>query len=445
MLRSLMMPAMSGIAGMPKPASLIVLGAGYVGLPTAVCLAALGHSVVCCDVDFGKIESLARGEATVTEDGLQELLDDGISSGRLRFVVDSTEAVEAADTVFLCLPTPQLEDGSVDVSILEAAVHKIGSRLKSGAVLVTKSTVPMGQAQKIRGILGRVDVEVVSNPEFLREGHAIYDTFHPERIVVGAQDSAVAERVGQLWSTTGAPLIITDSITAETIKYASNAFLAAKLSFVNEVANLCEVVGADSEGVLHGMSYDRRIGADYLRPSPGWGGPCLSKDAHALVNISQNFGYDFAMVRTAIEVNERQMDLMIEKIRSAVGGDFSGRVVAVWGLTFKAGTDDLRNSPAVEITRRLGDEGALVQAYDPFVNSQRPELSENVTVYSDRYVACRNAEVLVVLTEWEDFRSSDFDKVRLELAQPNVVDGRNVLDPVILRRQAFRYVGLGRA
>ena len=435
---------MSDIAGAPKVADLTVLGAGYVGLPTAVCLAAFGHSVVCCDVDARKIESLAQGVATVSEEGLQELLDEGISSGRLRFVVDSGEAVEAADMVFLCLPTPQLEDGSVDVSILEAAVYRIGSRLKSGAVVVTKSTVPMGQAQRIREILGRDDVEVVSNPEFLREGHAIYDTFHPERIVVGARDRDVAELVGKLLSTTGAPLLITDSITAETIKYASNAFLAAKLSFVNEVANLCEAVGADSEGVLHGMSYDRRIGAEYLRPSPGWGGPCLSKDAHALVNISQSFGYDFALVRTAIEVNERQMDLIGAKIRSALGGEVGGRVIAVWGLTFKAGTDDLRNSPAVEITRRLDVEGALVQAYDPSVQSRRPELPENVTVYSDRYVACRNAEVLVVLTEWEEFRSSDFDKVRMELAEPSIVDGRNVLDPAILRSQAFHYVGLGR-
>ena len=439
-----MMPAMSKVAGERDLAALTVLGAGYVGLPTAVCLAALGHCVVCCDIDASKIESLALGVATVSEEGLQELLDDGISSGRLRFVVDSAEAVETADMVFLCLPTPQLEDGSVDVSILEAAVHRIGSRLKSGAVVVTKSTVPMGQAQKICEILRRDDVEVVSNPEFLREGHAIYDTFHPERIVVGARDPDVAERVGKLWSTTGAPLLITDPITAETIKYASNAFLAAKLSFVNEVANLCEAVGADSEGVLHGMSYDHRIGADYLNPSPGWGGPCLSKDAHALVNISKELGYDFAMVRTAIEVNERQMDLICEKIRNSVGGVLAGRVVAVWGLTFKAGTDDLRNSPAVEITRRLAVEGAIIQAYDPSVQSQRPELSENVTVHSDRYEACRNAEVLVVLTEWEEFRSSDFDKVSSELAQPNIVDGRNALDPAILRRLAFRYVGLGR-
>ncbi len=435
---------MSDIAGVREPANLTVLGAGYVGLPTAVCLAALGHFVVCCDVDTSKIECLTNGVAPVSEEGLQELLDDGISSGRLRFVVDAAEAVEAADMVFLCLPTPQLEDGSVDVRILEAAVHRIGPRLKSGAVVVTKSTVPMGQAQKIREILGRDDVEVASNPEFLREGHAIHDTFHPERIVVGARDPDVAERVGKLLSTTGAPLLITDPITAETIKYASNAFLAAKLSFVNEVANLCELVGADSEGVLHGMSYDRRIGADYLRPSPGWGGPCLSKDAHALVNIGRKFGYDFALVRTAIEVNERQTDLICTKIRRAVGGALAGRVVAVWGLTFKAGTDDLRNSPAVEITRRLAVDGALVQAYDPSVHSQRPELSENVTIHSDRYVACRNAEVLVVLTEWEEFRSSDFDKVRSELAQPNIVDGRNVLDPVALRRLAFFYVGLGR-
>ena len=307
-----------------------------------------------------------------------------------------------------------------------------------------KSTVPVGSTHLVEQLLGRADVAVVSNPEFLREGTAIHDALHPDRIVVGADDQAAAARVGSLFASTQAPLIVTDAATAETIKYASNAFLATKLSFVNAVARLCEAVGADVRDVLLGMAYDHRIGFDYLRPGPGWGGSCLPKDTRALIYIAEQAGYEFSLLQGAIETNEAQLASVTTKIRDAAGGSLEGRPVAVWGLTFKARTDDRRDSPAIEIVRRLLVEGAVVQAFDPTVSRAIPEFPEGVHVRPDAYAACEGAVVLVVLTEWEEFRWLDFTKVRSLLAEPRVVDARNHLDPAALRRMGFDYAGIGR-
>jgi UDPglucose 6-dehydrogenase len=421
-----------------------VLGVGYVGLPTAVCLASFGHSVQCSDSNKSKIDKLLSGKVPIREAGLQELLDQGIRSERLRFTTSNVDVVAGADFVFLCLPTPQSGDGSADTSFLENAVIEIAEHLESNAVLVIKSTVPMGEAKAVENLIGRSDVAVVSNPEFLREGYAIYDSLHPERIVVGAREHQVAERVAQLFGMTGAPAVLTDNVTAETIKYVSNAFLAAKLSFVNQVTNFCDAVGADSEDVLRGMALDRRIGSGHMRPSPGWGGPCLQKDSLALLVLGMNSGFDFTMVRAAIEANESQMDLVVQKVRDSLMGVLDGRVVAVWGLTFKAETNDLRNSPAVEITRRLVANGAKIQAYDPAVQVDQRGLPEGIELFNDQYAACAGAEALVVLTEWKQFAAADFEKVHIELDNPAIIDGRNVLNPNILRELNFSYVGLGR-
>jgi UDPglucose 6-dehydrogenase len=423
---------------------LAVVGAGYVGLTTAACLASFGHRVLCGEADPAKVELLSRGEPTIYEEGLEELLREGLSSGRLRFVLGAADAVAGAEVVFLCVPTPQREDGSADVSALESAAIEVGPHLARGAIVVNKSTVPVGSAAVVEGFIGRDDISVVSNPEFLREGTAIHDSLHPDRIVVGAQDPAAAARVGQLFSSTRAPLIVTDAPTAETIKYASNAFLATKLSFINAVANLCETVGADIKDVLLGMAYDHRIGFDYLSPGPGWGGSCLPKDTRALIYIGEQAGYDFTILRSAIDANERQLASIVSKARDAVGGSLAGRGVAVWGLAFKAGTDDLRSSPAVDISGRLLAEGARIQAYDPAVRSCAPGLPVGIETHSDAYAACSGAEVLLVLTEWEEFRRVDFDKVRAQLAEPRIVDARNLLDPGALRRLGFSYVGVGR-
>jgi len=440
-----------------------VIGVGYVGLPTAATLAHLGHHVTCGDADPAKVAMLQRGQVPIVEDHLEELVRDGQAAGRLRFVVGASAAVEGAEFVFLCVPTPQGDDGSADLSYVEAVAKEIGPLLRPGTVIVNKSTVPVGSTLVVERVLGRSDVTVVSNPEFLREGTAVPDSLHPERIVVGADDQAAAAKVGDLFSGTHAPLLITDAATAETIKYASNAFLATKLSFVNAVAGLCEAVGADVRDVILGLGYDKRIGFEYLRPGPGWGGSCLPKDTRALVHIAEQAGYDFSFLKGAIATNDEQFERVVHKVRTAAGDRLEGAVVAVWGLTFKAGTDDLRNSPAVEVVQRLVAEGAVVQAFDPTVEvplgersapvdglaelapaGDGKDLTQLVRAFPDAYAASRGAVVTVVLTEWDEFRWLDFTKVRDAMAAPVVVDARNLLDPAQLRRIGFEYTGIGR-
>jgi UDPglucose 6-dehydrogenase len=440
-----------------------VIGVGYVGLPTAATLAHLGHRVTCGDTDPAKVAMLEQGRVPIVEDHLEELVQEGQAANRLRFVVGATAAVEGAEFVFLCVPTPQGADGSADLSYVEAVAEEIGPHLLPGTVIVNKSTVPVGSTLVVERVLGRHDVTVVSNPEFLREGTAVPDSLHPERIVVGADDQSAAARVGDLFAGTHAPLLITDAATAETIKYASNAFLATKLSFVNAVAGLCEAVGADVRDVILGLGYDRRIGFEYLRPGPGWGGSCLPKDTRALVHIAEQAGYDFSFLKGAIATNDEQFARVVNKVRLAVGGELQGAVVAAWGLTFKAGTDDLRNSPAVEVVQRLVEGGAVVQVFDPTVpvaDGQKSgpvehlaefagedvtvDLDQLVRAYPDAYAACDRASAVVVLTEWDEFRWLDFGKVRAAMARPVVVDARNLLDPAQLRRIGFEYTGIGR-
>ncbi len=479
-----------------------VIGVGYVGLPTAATLAHLGHRVVCADVDPAKVALLQTGEVPFVEDRLGELVREGLAAGRLQFVTGASAAVGGAEFVFLCVPTPQGEDGAADLSYVEAVAAEIAPHLAPGSVIVNKSTVPVGSTLVVERVLGRRDVTVVSNPEFLREGTAVSDSLHPERIVVGAEDQAAAARVGELFAGTHAPLLITDAATAETIKYASNAFLATKLSFINAVAGLCEAVGADVRDVILGLGYDKRIGFEYLRPGPGWGGSCLPKDTRALAHIADQAGYDFSFLRGAIATNEQQFERVVDKVASAIGrGAGSGRagrvaaeglagaraaeglagaraaeglagaraaeglagaVVAVWGLTFKAGTDDLRNSPSVEVVRRMVAAGATVRAFDPTV-AVPPEaesvpvqgllsdvdgvdraLDGAVRAFPDAYAACQGADAVVVLTEWDEFRWLDFADVRVRLASPTIVDARNLLDPAQLRRLGFDYTGIGR-
>ena len=455
----------SGVRVLPhgKGHTVAVIGVGYVGLPTAATLAHLGHRVTCGDADPAKVAMLQAGTVPIVEDHLEELVREGQAAGRLRFVVGASAAIEGAEFVFLCVPTPQSPDGSADLTFVEAVAEEIGPHLVPGTIIVNKSTVPVGSTLVVERVLGRPDVTVVSNPEFLREGTAVPDSLHPERIVVGADDQASAARVGDLFAGTHAPLLITDAATAETIKYASNAFLATKLSFVNAVAGLCEAVGADVRDVILGLGYDKRIGFEYLRPGPGWGGSCLPKDTQALVHIAEEAGYDFSFLRGAIATNDEQFERVVNKVRTAVGDELEGTVIAVWGLTFKAGTDDLRNSPAVEVVLRLVEGGAIVQAFDPTVHvadgadsapveglagsvpdGDAKGWSKMVRAFPDAYAACEGAAVAVVLTEWDEFRWLDFAKVRDCMASAVVVDARNLLDPAQLRRIGFDYTGIGR-
>ena len=421
-----------------------VIGTGYVGLTTGVCLAHLGHDVVCADIDPSKVERLSRGEATILEVGLDELLREGLDSGRLRFVLGAATAAETAEFVYLCVPTPQGADGSADMSYIETAAKQISPVLAPGAVVVNKSTVPVGSTRLVEQALGRSDVSVVSNPEFLREGSAVGDFMKPDRVVIGSEDQSAAIRVASLYISVPAPLMVTDPASAETIKYASNAFLATKLSFVNAVAAVCEAVGADVNDVVLGMGYDKRIGHEFLRPGPGWGGSCFPKDTRAMLRIAADAGYDFGLLQGVLTVNEEQFERTTEKIVEMAGGDVDGVTIAVWGLTFKANTDDRRDSPAIEIIGRLTERGARVQAYDPTVSGDL-DGPNGLVVCADPYAACEGAAVLAVLTEWDEFKWLDLDKVASSMATPRVVDARNLLDRSALLRRGFTYRAIGRA
>ncbi len=431
--------------------TIAVIGVGYVGLTTGACFASIGHRVVCADIVEEKIEGLRRGEVPILETGLPELVRTGIAEGRLSFVLGAAKAVPGCEFVYLCVPTPQGEDGSADLSYIRAAAAEIAPHLGPDAIVVNKSTVPVGSTHVVEAVLGRDDVTVVSNPEFLREGSAVHDFLHPDRVVIGSEDQAAALRVATLFESLGAPVLVTDPASAETIKYASNAFLAAKVSFVNAIANVCEAVGADVRDVLLGMGYDKRIGFEFMQPGPGFGGSCFPKDTTALVRIAEDAGYDFGLLRGVSQVNKEQFERVTAKVVRLAGGSVDGVTIAAWGLTFKARTDDLRMSPALEVLGRLVERGAVVRAYDPAIlpDSERPELDrpgvDRIEVCADAYGVCEGAEVLVVLTEWDEFRRLDFAKVAGLLQPPaRLVDARNLLDPAALRRRGFTYEGIGR-
>lgn len=426
-----------------------VVGVGYVGLTTGACLAHIGHTVVCGDVDEAKIGRLRNGEIPIVEEGLSEIVSEGMSAGRLEFVVGATEVAQRCDIVFLCVPTPQDDDGSADLTYIKAASAEIGPVLRDGAIVVNKSTVPVGTTIVVDEVIQRDDITVVSHPEFLREGTAVSDFLHPDRVVVGADDRGAAEKVAALYSSIDTQVIITDAASAETIKYAANGFLAMKISFVNAVAAMCEAVGADVVDVVEGIGSDRRIGREFLRPGPGWGGSCFPKDSHALVHVAASHGYDFSMMRGVIEVNTEQRERMVRKIQRAAGvDDLTGTTVSVLGLTFKAGTDDLRDSPSLAVIARLRELGATVKAFDPTTTGALSALQKSfldgISVEQSVDDAITGGDVLVILTEWPEFRSLNIERARALLAGTAVVDTRNLLDPQDVRAAGLRYDGVGR-
>ena len=421
-----------------------VIGTGYVGLTTGACLAHLGHNVVCADIDSAKVESLRQGRIPIVELGLEDLVREGLASGRLSFVVGGGTAVKNCDVAFLCVPTPQGDDGAADLSYVQEAAGQIAAHLPHEAIVVNKSTVPVGSTKVVERALQRPDVQVVSNPEFLREGSAVQDFLRPDRVVVGADDRSAALKVAALYDGLTTRVIITDPASAETIKYASNAFLATKLSFINAIAAICEGVGADINDVVVGMGSDKRIGESFLRPGPGWGGSCFPKDSRALIKIAEEAGYHFGLLEGVVAVNEQQFSRVTDKVRLAVGGDLSGRNIAVWGLTFKAGTDDLRDSPAVAICQRLLAAGARVTACDPTVDRHRVGVPTGIQLKTDPIEACRDADVLVVLTEWDQFKWIEPASIAGVMRAKVVVDGRNLLDRIEWRRAGFEHQGIGR-
>ena len=424
--------------------AIAIIGTGYVGLTTGACLAHLGHQVVCADVDPEKIAKLQNGVIPIVELGLAELVAEGVAAGRLSFVVGSVEAAKSCDIAFLCVPTPQGEDGSADLSYVQRAAEEIAAVLPFEAIVVNKSTVPVGSTKVVERALKRPDVKVVSNPEFLREGSAVQDFLKPDRVVVGSDDQAAAMKVASLYEGLSTRVIITDPASAETIKYAANAFLATKLSFINAVAAICEGVGADINDVVVGMGSDKRIGENFLRPGPGWGGSCFPKDSRALIKIAEDADYAFDLLKGVITVNDQQLDRVADKIRIAAGGNLSGKVVAVWGLTFKAGTDDLRDSPAIAIIERLMKFGAHVQAFDPTVTDIRTGIPSDLVIASSSIDATLKADVLAVLTEWDDFKWISPTTIATTMNGKQIIDARNLLDRKDWERVGFTYQGIGR-
>ena len=430
-----------------------VVGTGYVGLTTGACLASLGHHVICADVDEDKIRRLRDGKVDILEPGLSELVVEGLAAGRLSFTVGAAVALEqhaeGVEVVFLCVPTPMGVGGVADLRAVEAVLDEIRDTLPAGCVIVNKSTVPVGTAVRTAELLGRSDVAVTSNPEFLREGTAVRDFLNPDRIVVGGEAQDAAERVAALYSRLGAPTVLTDSASAELVKYAANGFLAMKLSYVNAVAELCERLGADILDVTEGMSYDRRIGREFLNPGPGWGGSCLPKDTQALLQVADAADFEFRLMRASIDTNTRQRQRMVDKIRLAVTGNRNGSLthsrVALLGLTFKAGTNDLRDSPALVIAALLRQAGAELVGYDPALpaSTSHPDL-EGIELAADAYAALAQADAAVVLTEWPEFRTLDWPRIAGLMGTARVIDTRNLLDGDVLTRAGLTWTGVGR-
>ena len=423
---------------------LAVVGTGYVGLTAGACLAHMGHQVVCVDRDADKVERLAAGDVPIVEDGLSDLVVDGIASGQLSFTTMLFEAVVGIDQVLLTLPTPTGSDGSTDLSALEAVCGELGPVLASGTVVVVRSTVPVGTTRQVPGMLGRSDLPVVANPEFLREGTSVSDFLEPDRIVVGSDDPDASALVVGLYDTLDAPVVETDPSAAEMIKYASNAYLVTRLSFINSIAAVCEGLEADVDAVVEGLGLDHRIGPTYLRPGPGWGGSCFPKDTRSLVDSARRGGYDFLFLEAAIAVNEEQFDRVVAKVAASMGGSVKGRTVAVWGLTFKARTDDHRDSPAVAIVERLLAAGAHVVAHDPTVVAVTDLLPSDLELTAGPLEACSGADALVLLTDWPEFALVDPVAVAEALSTPSVVDTRGVLDRREWERAGFDVRSIGR-
>jgi UDPglucose 6-dehydrogenase len=442
---------------------IVVVGTGYVGLTTGACLASLGHRVVCTDVDRAKVERLRAARIDIREPGLAELVAEMTAAGRLSFVVGTAVGLDElraegtpAEIMVLCVPTPMGVGGVADLTAVESVIEEVRAGLPPGAVVVAKSTVPVGTCERIAELLERSDVAVVSNPEFLREGSGVHDFMHPDRIIIGSADQDAAERVAALYARLGAPTVLTDCASAELIKYAANCFLAMKLSYVNALAELCERLVADVADVTEGLGFDRRIGNSYLSPGPGWGGSCLPKDTAALLQLSDSVDFEFRLLRAAIETNTRQSGRIVEKVRLAVTGRRTGPLtrtrIALLGLAFKAGTSDLRDSPALAVAARLRQAGAELTAYDPaFVTADGVQLAAGskldgapLTLVEDPYVAAKDADAVVVLTEWPEFRSLDWSRLRGVVRRPVVVDTRNIVDPDVLDRAGFSWTGVGR-
>jgi len=431
-----------------------IVGTGYVGLVTGACLADFGISVTCVDKDEEKICKLQDGEIPIYEPGLDALVEKNAKAGRLQFSTELAPAIKNALAIYIAVGTPPKEDGSADLSYVVQVAESIADNLNGYKVVVTKSTVPIGTGQLIERIItergsGAHPFSVVSNPEFLREGSAIADFMRPDRVVIGARDAQAVAIMKDIYSPLfliETPFVITNVESSELIKYASNAFLATKITFINEVAELCDLIGADVHHVSKGMGLDKRIGPKFLHPGPGYGGSCFPKDTQALSEIARDAGRPFDIVETVIKVNDTIKANSVERVRSAIGDDLTDKVVAVLGLSFKPETDDMRESAAIPLVEALVEDGTRVRAYDPVaMDNARQLLPSGVEYCEDSYDAIDGADAMIIVTEWNQFRSLDMERIRTLLRKPVVVDLRNLYDPKRMRDQGFEYFSVGRA
>src|SRR5437773_6890549 len=428
-----------------------VIGSGYVGLVTGACFAEFGVDVTCVDTDVEKIGRLAQGQTTIYEPGLDQLLNRNLQAGRLSFTTDVESAIKESLVIFLAVGTPPKDDGSADLTHVDAAARAIAASMNEYKVVVTKSTVPVGTGNRLAMLIHEhqptpVQFGIVSNPEFLREGAAISDFMRPDRVVIGSTDARAIEVMRDLYRPLyliETPFVLTSVEGAELIKYAANAFLATKISFINEIANLCEKIGCDVHEVALAIGMDRRIGAKFLHPGPGFGGSCFPKDARALSSIAKQYSCETRIVDAVIEVNQLQRQSMVPKIERLAGG-LEGKRVAVLGLAFKPETDDIREAPALDIIRGLIERGATVSAYDPVANSAVERLLPQIEYAPDEYAAALASEVLVFVTEWNQFRALDMMRIRGLMKTPRIADLRNIYEPTDMRELGFEYVGVGR-
>ena len=428
-----------------------VIGTGYVGLVSGACFAEFGINVTCVDVDAGKIERLNNGAIPIYEPGLDQIVEKNSKAGRLEFTTDLKAAVEKSQVVFIAVGTPPREDGTPDMSFYRQAAEDVAAAMNGYKVLVTKSTVPVGTGKWLKEFISEripdgMEFGVASNPEFLREGAAIEDFMRPDRVVIGSNEERAIEVMKELYRPLfliETPIVITSLEAAELIKYAANAFLATKITFINEIANLCDAIGCDVHDVARGMGMDNRIGRKFLHPGPGYGGSCFPKDTRALTTVADQFGVETRIVDAVIEANEYQRQAMIPKIEKLTGG-LQGKKIGMLGLSFKPETDDMRESPAIDIVRILLERGATVCAFDPVAMDEAKHCISGIEFAKDEYDAIADADALVIVTEWNQFRALDMERVKSLLKAPKIADLRNVYEPEDMRALGFEYVGVGR-
>jgi UDPglucose 6-dehydrogenase len=429
--------------------NITVIGVGYVGLVTGACFADLGNRVTALDIDQARIAGLKRGEMPIYEPGLEELVQRNVDAGRLLFTTSYQDALDEAEFVFIAVGTPAGGDGEADLKYIQAAAESIGQTMRAECIIVNKSTVPVGTGDWVADIIRAnqtqpVAFSVVSCPEFLREGSAIQDFMNPARTVLGSLDSEAAEQVAHLHLPLRAPIVVTDLRTAEMIKYASNAFLSTKISFINEIANICEALGADVKEVATGMGYDPRIGPHFLDAGLGYGGSCFPKDVKALAFMAEKQGRHPQLLQAVMEINDDRRRQLVEKTRQALGGSLQDRVVGLLGLTFKPNTDDMRDAPAVDVANMLRDAGAHVVAYDPVGMERAKALLPEVEMVPDPYAMAGKCQALIVCTEWNEFKQLDLEHLKEVMPHPVMIDGRNIYDPKAMAELGITYVGMGR-